>query len=46
MRLVHQRIREVLGAVTLAELLRPVCRSDEEPIGLGLLPLERQLAVR
>jgi Rrf2 family protein len=45
MRLVHQRIREVLGAVTLAELFRPANPQDGEPIGLGFLPLERQLAL-
>src|SRR5260370_20172732 len=38
MRLVHERIREVLGAVTLADLLRPALRKDEESIGLGFLP--------
>jgi Rrf2 family protein len=45
MSLVHQRIRDVLGNVTLAELFRPLGPSNGEPIGLGFLPLERQLAV-
>jgi Rrf2 family protein len=43
--LVHRRIREVLGNVTLADLFRPASRCPEQPIGLGFLPLERQLAV-
>jgi Rrf2 family cysteine metabolism transcriptional repressor len=43
--LVHQRIREVLGNVTLAELFPAVGQSDGVQFGLELLPLERQLAL-
>jgi Rrf2 family protein len=43
---VHQRIREVLRTVTLADLFRP-CRAPGEPTTLGLLPVpvlaEKQL---
>ena len=43
--LVHQRIREVLGNVTLAELFPTAGASVGTQFGLELLPLERQLAL-
>jgi Rrf2 family protein len=41
---VHDRIREVLRGVTLAELFRPAVAAHEGLFGLELLTLEKQLA--
>jgi Rrf2 family transcriptional regulator, cysteine metabolism repressor len=41
---VHQRVRDVLSNVTVAELFPSGANSDGVQFGLELLPLERQLA--
>jgi hypothetical protein len=43
---VHQRVREVLSNVTVAELFPPSAHmADSVQYGLALLPLEQQLAM-
>jgi Rrf2 family cysteine metabolism transcriptional repressor len=43
--LVHQRIREILANVMLAELFQPVGSSEAVQLGMRALSLERQLAL-